>query len=213
MMKSMKTAMLVGLSLLVCLAASELFAGAFPLPQQAEPAATKEGAASNHRPATTDKNYVIGADDVLDVNVWKEPDVTRSVPVRPDGKISLPLLNDVQAAGLTPTQLAADITEKLRKYITDPQVTVIVTAVNSQRIFVLGEVNRPGPLMLFPNMTVIQAIASAGSFTQFANEKKIYVLRKEGSKEKRYPFNYKEAIRGEMQQNIVLKPGDTIVVP
>jgi polysaccharide export outer membrane protein len=157
--------------------------------------------------------YVIGPQDELDISVWKEPDLSRKVPVRPDGKISLPLLNDVQAAGLTPTQLADSIKEMLRKYVTQPQVTVIVTAMNSQRIFVLGEVNKPGALQLLPGMTVIQAIASAGSFTQFANEKKIYVLRDEGGKQNRYFFNYKLAIRGDTSQNIDLKPGDTIVVP
>ena len=94
--------------------------------------------------ATADPNYVIGAQDVLDINVWKEPDVSRVVPVRPDGKISLPLLNDVQAAGLTPAQLAAQITESLKKYVTNPQVTVIVTTINSQRVYILGEVMRPG---------------------------------------------------------------------
>lgn len=212
MMTCAKKAMLLGWALLITLAAGGLRAEAFPLPQQTEPA-DKQAAPPKHQPATTDKSYVIGAADVLDVNVWKEPDITRSVPVRPDGKISLPLLNDVQAAGLTATQLADNITEKLRKYVTDPQVTVIVKEVNSQRIYVLGEINRPGPLILFPGMTVIQAIASAGSFTQFANEKKIYVLRKEGNKQKRFPFNYKQALRGDVQQNIVLKPGDTIVVP
>ena len=160
-----------------------------------------------------DAEYVIGTQDELDISVWKEPDLSRKVPVRPDGKISLPLLNDVQAAGLTPTQLAASITEMLRKYVTQPQVTVIVTAMNSQRIFVLGEVNKPGPIRLISGMTIIQAIATAGSFTQFANERKIYVLRDEGGKQNRYPFNYKAAVRGDTSQNIILKPGDTIIVP
>ena len=157
--------------------------------------------------------YVIGAQDELDISVWKEPDLSRKVPVRPDGKISLPLLNDVQAAGLTPTQLADSIKEILRKYVNQPQVTVIVTAMNSQRIFIMGEVNKPGALMLLPGMTIIQAIASAGSFTQFANSKKIYVLRDEGGKQNRYYFNYKAAVRGDTSQDFDLKPGDTIVVP
>jgi len=165
------------------------------------------------KPAAKEAEYVIGPQDELDVSVWKEPDLSRKVPVRPDGKISLPLLNDVQAAGLTPTQLADSIKEMLRKYVTQPQVTVIVTAMNSQRVFVLGEVNRPGAIQLLSGMTIIQAIASSGSFTQFANEKKIYVLRNEGGKQNRYPFNYKAAVRGDTSQNIILKPGDTIIVP
>ncbi len=163
--------------------------------------------------ATADPSYVIGPQDVLDISVWKEPELSRNVPVRPDGKISLPLLNDVQAAGLTPTQLGASITEMLRRFVNEPRVTVIVTAMNSQRVFVLGEVNRPGAIPLLPSMTVIQAIASSGGFTQFANQKRIYVLRAENGKQNRYPFNYKAAVRGDTTYNIELKPGDTIVVP
>jgi polysaccharide export outer membrane protein len=158
--------------------------------------------------------YVIGAEDVLNVSIWKEPDLTRTVPVRPDGKISLPLLDDIQAAGLTPTELATGITERLRKYLTDPQVTVIVTAINSQRIYILGEVIRAGAFPLVPNMTVLQALSSAGGFTQFADQKKIYVLRMENGKQAKYPFNYREVVKGIMpEQNVLLKSGDTIVVP
>ncbi len=164
--------------------------------------------------ATNDANYVIGAQDVLDVSVWKEQDISRVVPVRPDGKISLPLLNDVQAAGLTPAQLAAQITESLKKYVTNPQVTVIVTTINSQRVYLLGEVSRPGAFPLLPNMTVLQALSSAGGFTQFAREKNIYVLRTEDGKQVKHPFNYKDVVNGKnSDQNIVLKAGDTIVVP
>jgi len=123
-------------------------------------------------PATTDPSYVIGPEDVLDINVWKEPDVSRVVPVRPDGRISLPLINDVQAGGLSPQQLAALVTEKLRKYFNEPQVTVIVTAINSQRVFVVGEVLRAGAFPLIPGMTVLQALSSAGGFTTFADVKK-----------------------------------------
>jgi polysaccharide export outer membrane protein len=136
-----------------------------------------------------------------------------TLPVRPDGKISIPLLNDVQAAGMTPLQLGASITEKLKKYIADPRVTVVVTGMNSQRIYVLGEVTHTGAMALLPHMTVLQALASAG-FTQFANLKAIYLLRRENGQETKIPFNYKEAIKGRgTQQNIVLKPGDTLVVP
>jgi polysaccharide biosynthesis/export protein len=164
--------------------------------------------------AAPDPNYVIGPQDVLDINVWKETELTRSVPVRPDGKISLPLLNDVQAGGLTPSQLAEQITTSLKKFITDPQVTVIVAQTNSQRIYILGEAARPGAYPLLPGMTVLQALSSAGGFTLFANLKKIYVLRKEGGKQEKFFFNYKEVIDGKnADQNIELKAGDQIVVP
>lgn len=158
-------------------------------------------------------DYVIGADDMLKISVWKEPDMDVTLPVRPDGKISVPLLDDVQAAGMTPMQLAASIKEKLKKYIADPRVTVVVTAMNSQRVYVLGEVSHPGPTPLLPGMTVLQALSGAG-FTQFANLKAIYLLRTQDGKENKIPFNYKDAIKGRgTQQNLVLKPGDTIVVP
>jgi polysaccharide biosynthesis/export protein len=165
-------------------------------------------------PATTDANYVIGPDDILNIDVWKEQEISRSVPVRPDGKISLPLLNDVQAAGLTPMQLQTSLTEALKKFISNPQVTVIVTQVNSRRVFVLGEVPRPGAFPMLPHMTVLQAISTAGGFSQFAKEKDVYVLRTENGRQVTIPFNYKEVIRGKRaDQNIELKPGDTIVVP
>jgi polysaccharide biosynthesis/export protein len=157
--------------------------------------------------------YVIGPDDTLYVNVWKEPDLTATLPVRADGMISLPLLNDVQASGLTPMQLAASIGEKLKKYVADPRVTVTVTQMNSQRVYVTGEVSHSGAMALTPDMTVLQALASAG-FTQFANTKGIYVLRNESGTQKKYPVNYRKLIKGEdSASNILLKPGDTIVVP
>jgi polysaccharide biosynthesis/export protein len=156
--------------------------------------------------------YVIGPDDTLYISVWKEPDLTETLPVRADGKISMPLLNDVQAAGLTPMQLGAALTDKLKKYVSDPHVTIVVTQMNSQRVYVTGEVLHPGAMNLTPNMTVLQALSSAG-FTQFANTKGIYVLRNERGNENRLPVNYKKLIKGEGGQNIVLKPGDTIVVP
>jgi len=170
--------------------------------------------AAPKKAATEDPNYVIGAQDVLDISVWKEPELTRPVPVRPDGKISMPLLNDVQAAGKTPLQLAADITAGLKKFVTDPQVTVIVTTINSQRVYILGEVNRAGAYPLLPEMTVLQALSSAGGFTQYANLKKIYVLRIEEGKQVKHPFNYKDVLAGKAaDQNIFVRAGDTIVVP
>jgi len=156
--------------------------------------------------------YVIGPDDTLYISVWKEPDLTETLPVRADGKISMPLLNDVQAAGLTPMQLGAALTDKLKKYVSDPRVTIVVTQMNSQRVYVTGEVLHPGAMNLTPSMTVLQALSSAG-FTQFANTKGIYVLRNQHGSETKLAVNYKKLIKGEGGQNIALKPGDTIVVP
>jgi polysaccharide export outer membrane protein len=182
--------------------------------QPAQDSAPTNASDTVRKPATQDPSYVIGAQDVLDINVWKEAELTRTVPVRPDGKISLPLLNDVQAAGLTPTQLAAEITTNLKRFVTNPQVTVIVSQINSQRIYILGETARPGAYPLLPGMTVLQALSSAGGFTMFANTKKIYVLRQEGGKQEKFPFNYKDVIDGKhVEQNIALKAGDQIVVP
>jgi polysaccharide export outer membrane protein len=178
--------------------------------EEAKPAPDKP---QNEPVSLAGPDYVIGADDVLHISVWKEPDLTESLPVRPDGKISLPLLNDVVAAGLTPTQLADAITTRLKKFISDPRVTVVVTAMNSQKFYVLGEVLHPGSTILQPNMTVLQALASSG-FTQFANTKGIYILRTENGKQQKIAVNYRSLIKGEsIDKNIVLKPGDTIVVP
>lgn len=163
-------------------------------------------------PSQAGPTYVIGADDTLYISVWKEPDLTETLPVRADGKISMPLLNDVQAAGLTPMQLGAELTDKLKKYVSDPHVTIVVTQMNSQRVYVTGEVLHPGAMNLTPDMTVLQALSSAG-FTQFANTKGIYVLRNQHGSETKLPVNYKRLIKGEGGQNIALKPGDTIVVP
>jgi polysaccharide biosynthesis/export protein len=164
--------------------------------------------------ATEDPNYSIAPEDVLTIDVWKEPEISRTVPVRRDGKISLPLLNDLQAAGLTPTQLGAEIVEKLRATIVHPQVTVIVAQMSSLRIYILGQVTRAGAYPLVPDMTVMQALSIAGGFTPYANLKKIYVMRSENGASKIFPMNYKEVVSGHKpQQNIPLKPGDTIVVP
>ena len=177
-----------------------------------DPAPTKSPAPAAPLPQVS-PSYVIGADDTLFVSVWKEPDLTNTLPVRADGMISMPLLNDVQAAGLTPMQLGASITEKLKKFVSDPHVTVVVTQMNSQRIYVTGEVSHSGAVNLLPDMTVLQALAGAG-FSQFANTKGIYILRNENGTQKRYPVNYKKLVKGQApEQNILLKPGDTIVVP
>ena len=177
-------------------------------PKAADSSTSSAGPSANNFP-----DYVIVSDDTLHISVWKEPDLTATLPVRPDGKISLPLLNDIPAAGLTPMQLAASITEKLKKYIADPRVTVVVAAMNSRRIFVSGEVTHSGAMPLLPHMTMLQALSAAG-FTQFANLKKIYLLRTENGQQVKLPFNYKEVVKGKNpQQNIMLQPGDTIVVP
>ena len=208
MMQRSFAGLMVAASLISALGASAIRS----TPQNSDVATSVRSSSTNT--ATTGPDYKIGPQDMLRIDVWKEPDISRIVPVRPDGKITLPLVNDVQAAGLTTTQLAAKIAEGLKKYITSPQVTVGVTEINSRRIFVNGEVAHPGAFPLIPNMTVLQALSSAGGFTQFAREKKIYILRMENGKQVKYPFNYKEAVSGKnVEQNIILEGGDIIVVP
>ena len=181
-------------------------------PAQTAEASARSAAASLGTP--NDAGYKIGPQDALRIDVWKETEVSRAVPVRPDGKISLPLLNDVQAAGLTPMQLSGVIADGLKKYMNDPQVTVSVSEINSRRIYVTGEVTRAGAFPLLPNMTVLQALSSSGGFTQFARLKNIYVLRVEEGKQVKHPFNYKDVVSGKRpEQNILLQPGDVIVVP
>jgi polysaccharide export outer membrane protein len=158
-------------------------------------------------------SYIIGAEDGLQVTVWKEPTLTGSFPVRPDGMISMVLVGDIPAAGLTPMQLGKNIEARLKKFIQEPSVSVVVTAVNSQRIFLIGEVGKVGPLMLSPGMTPLQALAAAGGVTTFANSKHIYILRGLPGKQIKIPFNYKLALKGDNKQLISLQPGDTIVVP
>jgi polysaccharide export outer membrane protein len=162
-----------------------------------------------------DGSYIIGNDDQLTINVWKEPDVSRSLPVRSDGRISLPLVGEVQAAGRTPLQLEKEITSKLKSYITDPEVTVMVQQINSTKFNILGQVSRPGTYPLTQSMTVLDAIAAAGGFRDFAKQKDIYILRPNPSGgEFRILFNYKAVIKGANSgQNIKLKPQDTVVVP
>jgi polysaccharide export outer membrane protein len=200
--------------LLVLAILSQVSAQNTALPRGADPATTGTVTTAPLSTSVKDSDYVIGPEDVLQVSVWKEPDVSTSVPVRSDGKISLPLLGDVQAAGMTPTQLAADISVRLKEFMAAPRVTVIVTAMNSRRAYVMGQVMRQGAVAVVANLTVLQAISSAGGVAQYANVKKIYILRTEGGKQRRIPFNYEAVIKGrDPEQNIILKPGDTIVVP
>ena len=161
------------------------------------------------------KSYIIGENDMLDIDVWKEKEISRQIPVRPDGKISLPLIGEIQASGLTPLQLQNNITQDLKAYIDNPEVTVIVDDPRSHNFNIVGQVARPGTYQLSEAMTVLDAIADAGGFKDFAKETKIYVLRPaQGGIRVRIMFNYKKVIRGDdLQENVTLKPGDTIVVP
>jgi len=162
-----------------------------------------------------DDSFVIGNDDVLAINVWKEPDLSRAIPVRSDGRISLPLVGELQAAGQTPLKLEQDIANKLQPYLEEPEVTVIVQQINSQKFNVLGKVARPGSYPLTNSATVLDAIALAGGCRDFAKEGSIYILRQNpDGGESRIPFNYKDVIKGKNTvQNIKLQPHDTIVVP
>jgi polysaccharide biosynthesis/export protein len=162
---------------------------------------------------TDASRYVIGPDDSLQVTVWQEPSITGTFPVRPDGMISLVLVGDIQAAGLTPMHLAHDITVKLKKFIQDPVVSVVVAAVRSQRVYLVGEIQKAGPIELTAGMTPLQAIAQAGGLTPYANGKHIYILRGPQGKQTKIPFNYKLALKGDNQQDVPLLAGDTIVVP
>lgn len=194
-------------------------------PPEAAPAAPAALPPAQPKPAIDPKvdpkahgsgdDYLIGAGDTLQVSVWKEPDA--SVPsevVRPDGKITVPMIKEVEVAGLTPRQAEAVITEGLGKFITDPNVTVVVAAINSKKVYLIGAVKKEGTLPYTYGMTIMQALSEAGGLTDYAKRKKIYVLRTENGREYRLDFNYEEVIRGErMTQNAVLLPGDTVVVP
>ena len=176
-----------------------------------EPASSGQAAPARVIP----DDYQIGAGDTLQVSVWKEPDVSvPSVVVRPDGRITVPLIKEVQVAGLTPREAERVITEGLLKFIADANVTVVVAAINSKKVYVIGAVRKEGPLAYTYGMSVIQALSEAGGLTDYAKRKKIYILRTESGREYRLDFNYDEAVRGErMEQNIMLLPGDTVVIP
>jgi polysaccharide export outer membrane protein len=159
-------------------------------------------------------HYQIGPADILSIYIWKEPDLTREVTVMADGRISFPLLGEVMAQGETVTSLKDMITEKIRKFVTAPEVTVIVKESRSRRIYTIGKLNQPGPYALAPEMTILQALSTAGGLNEWADQKNILIVRKEGKDEVQYRFNYKEYTSGkDLKQNIVLMPNDTIVVP
>lgn len=165
------------------------------------------------KPTGPGQDYVISVEDVLDVHVWKEPDLTREVLVREDGKISIPLVDDIQAAGRTPVDLKKEITERLSQFLADPQVSVIVKAPRKYKVFVTGNVNRPGQYESPHAVTPLQAIAMAGGLNEWASSKLI-VLSREDGKESRRVLNYKEVLSGEaLEQNAPLKSGDTVIVP
>jgi polysaccharide biosynthesis/export protein len=205
-----RTAHARGLAFILILFTGPLFAQIAETTPQAGMASLAEAVKKPH-----DASFVIGNDDLLSINVWKEPDISRSIPVRSDGRISLPLVGELQAAGRTPLQLEQDITTKLHNYIADPEVTVMVQEIRSQKFNILGEVIKPGSYSLEVATTVLDAIAAAGGFRDFANQKGIYILRQNASGgESRIPFNYKKVIKGKSpQQNINLQARDTIVVP
>jgi polysaccharide export outer membrane protein len=186
-----------------------------PAPALQIPAAAISGADASAAMKPHDAAYVIGSSDVLAITVWKEPEISRSIPVRPDGKISLPLAGELQAAGRTPLQLEQDISGKLKAYITNPDVNVIVQQINSEKFNVLGRVAKPGSYLLASTTTVLDAIATAGGFQDFAKQKGIYILRSTpGGGQTRLAFNYKDVIKGKHpEQNTKLQPGDTVVVP
>lgn len=197
-------------------AAKPVLPASAPVPDEAKAAPLPASNTPASRvPAVHSASYVVGIGDVLEINVWKETELSKTVPVRPDGMITLPLVGEIKAAGLTPDQLKDQLTSALQKVVTDPQVTVMVASVSSLSFNIMGNVNRPGYYPLTRPMTILDAIAISGGFRDFAKENKIYVLRTapNGVQEK-IKFNYKDVIKGKkMAQNIMLQPHDTLVIP
>jgi polysaccharide biosynthesis/export protein len=205
-----------------CLAFGGAAASAVAAPQNtAAPAAPQSGsgAAATGAPAlppgvAPPAGYVIGPDDQLTVVYWRDKDMSADVVVRPDGFISLPLLNDVQATGLTPEQLRVAITQGASKFVEDPTVSVVVKAINSRKVFITGQIAKPGPYPLGGPKTVLMLIAEAGGVAEYADKGKIMVLRTENGKQTTHKFNYEDVSKGKnLQQNIELKPGDQVLVP
>lgn len=211
---------IVGFAVFVLLVATSAPAAAQTAPAT-PPARAPQGPPAQNTPPPADikgveppPGYVIGADDVLTVVFWREPDVSGDVTVRPDGMISLPLISEVQAAGLTPDQLRAKLREAGSKFLADPNVVVVVKQINSRKIFITGMVNKIGSFALTAPTTVLQLISMAGGLQDYADEENIRVVRTEKGRQMSYRFNYKDVIKGRrLDQNIVLQPGDTVVVP
>jgi polysaccharide export outer membrane protein len=177
----------------------------------AGPASGKEAAAARTA-VDPPAGFVIGPEDVLSIVFWRDKEMTTQVTVRPDGKISLPLLDEVQAAGLTPADLRAHLVHESKRFFGNPNVTVVVNEINSRKVFITGQVVKPGPYVITAPTTVLQLIAMAGGLKDFADSKNIMIVRQESARTSSYPFNYKD-IRRNLRQNIELKPGDTVVVP
>jgi polysaccharide export outer membrane protein len=185
-----------------------------PAPAAAAPAAVPATPPNLPASAALPDGYVIGPDDVLTVVFWRDKEMSAEVVVRPDGRISLPLINDVEAAGLSPDQLRVQLEQAASKYIAEPNAAVVVKMINSRKVYITGNVLKPGTYPLNGDMTVLQLIAVAGGLQEYADSKKIVVMRKEEGKDRHFPFNYKDVIKQKnLQQNISLKPGDTVVVP
>ena len=173
-----------------------------------------EAARAKATVAADSDSYIIGPEDVLYIYVWKEENLSRTVPVRMDGMISIPLVDDVKAAGMTPLQLKNLLLTKLKEFVDTPDVTVIVTEANSYRVYVQGEVKTPGVFKLRTETSLVQLIVMAGGFTDWADKKKITIIRKEGGKESRIRANYKKIIEGdEGAKDIILKSGDIVIIP
>ena len=187
----------------------------FSQPKEGKGKSPKEApaAATPADPAMPADAYVIGPSDVLTITVWKEPTLSGPLLVRPDGMVSISLLGDVHAAGLTPLQLSDQVSAKLKKFIQDPNVSVVVSQIHSKVVYLLGEVGKKGPVEMTPGMTLLEAISSAGGLTDYANTKKIYILRNQSGSQLRIPVHYKEALKGDGTLNLTLQAGDTIVVP
>jgi polysaccharide export outer membrane protein len=190
-------------------------AAADATPTAAEAAVTAKPAANNIETAILNNanDYKIGPEDLLDISVWKNPELSRTVPVRPDGKVSLPLVNDIQAAGLTPTALRQQLIDRLAEFIPAPEVAVIVREVHSMKVAVVGSVKTPGRYELKSAATVLEMIALAQGFTDFAARDRVVVLRQENGETKRIPFNYRKVAAGDEQANLIVQSGDIIVVP
>ena len=180
---------------------------------QSAPANAAAAAAVNRAAAAATAEYLIGPEDVLDISVWKNPELSRKVPVRPDGRVSLPLINDIQAAGLTPSQLRDQLAKRLAEFVPSPEVSVIVQEVQSLKVAVVGAVKTPGRFMLKSPATVLECIALAQGLTEFANRERIVVLRQNNGSTQRIPFNYRKVSEGDEQDNFFVRPGDIIVVP
>jgi polysaccharide export outer membrane protein len=208
----MKTAILSLASLLVvgALNAHDLAAQKAPVSPPSKPPAAPAIPEGVKPP----EDYLIGSDDILTVVFWREKDMSSDVVVRPDGKITLPLINEIVAAGLTPEQLREKITTAALRYIEDPAATVVVKQINSRKVFITGEVEKQGPYTLTSPTTVLQLIALAGGLKDFAHPKEIVIIRTEGGRQQSFPFDYSAVTRRKnLQQNILLKPGDTVIVP